>query len=141
MFRIKNSIEKSQISTLTKNNVNVSNSWFLSTMKILSKLSYLTVTILFCLRSLMGSFIDLTRTTKFFGLKSALLQCRSSVVVLALAQLLFQKCVVPKRRRQRVYSCRFLTSKFRSRPRFGSTVVLEMCCAQNKTITRLQLQI
>ena len=46
-------------------------------MKILSKLSYLTVTILVCLRSLMGSFIDLTRTTKLFGLQSALLQCRS----------------------------------------------------------------
>ena len=36
---MKNSIEKSKKVTLTKNNVDVSNSWFLSTMKIQALLS------------------------------------------------------------------------------------------------------
>ena len=38
-----------------------------------------------------------------------------------------------KRGRQRVYSCRFLTAKSRSRLHFGSTVVLEMCYAKERT--------
>ena len=43
----------------------------------------------------------------------------------------------PKRRQLRVYSCRFLTANSRSRPRFGSTVALEMCCAKERTTTKL----
>ena len=40
-----------------------------------------------------------------------------------------------------VYGCRFLMTKSRSHPRFGSTVVLEMCCTKEKTTTSLWLQI
>ena len=40
---------------------------------------------------------------------------------------------MPKRGRQRVYSCKFLTEKSRSRPRFDSAVVLEVRCAKERT--------